>query len=448
MSTANKQNLNITNINGLTNANNLLTSVNLNNSIKIPKSSENTNSISDNSNAGILIKDVNSINSGNFYRLNVDSFTTSIPSLYFNSNIVIDSNNLLSELESILVNYPIETSNIIVEGGYINFYNGTITNTNQGSNGVGLRYSSNNTVQFRNYDTNWIDLVDITKHDQFTELVDVDVHTNPLINNQYITYNASSNLFVNSNLSIINDINPELGGNLRVGTHILQFGNNSSSNTSSNSSRLVYNSEGTFLNVIDNNLLVLTNNTTFTGICNYLEINNNNIEGDPFINAKSMSNLDPNVGLAINTTGTGNINLNAQQGNIYTNSDSLIVNGFITSSIYRSSSNVGYQPNTSWTIPLTSDTFLFDFVNSSQTGTYWANVGAGIYDGQKMNIVFNNTGSNVISVLANFGSNGVITGTGYANGLEFTNIGQSSSLVYLGEAINAWQILNTGSGVF
>ena len=449
MSPKNITNINISKITGLTDINDTSKTININNSIKIPNSSETTNIISNNANAGILIKDINSIGSGDFYLLNVNSNYTDVPSIYFNNNLLIDSNNLLSELENILVNYPLETSNIIVDGGYINFYNGSNTNINQGENGVGLRYSSNNTVQFRNYDTNWIDLVDITKHDQFSELVDVDVHTNPLINNQYITYNASSNLFVNSNLSIINDINPELGGNLRVGSHILQFGSNSGSNTSSNSSRLVYNSEGTFLNVIDNNLLVLTNNTTFTGICNYLEINNNNIEGDPFINAKSMTNLDPNVGLAINTTGTGNINLNAEQGNIYTNSDSLVVSGFVTNSIYRSSTKAGgYQPNTEWTIPLTSDTFLFDFTNSSNSGTYWANVGAGIYDGQKMNIVFNNTGSNTISVLTNFGSNGVITGTGYANGLEFTNIGQSSSLVYLGSGINAWQILNTGSGVF
>jgi hypothetical protein len=441
MTTANKQNLNITNINGLTNANDLLTSVNLNNSIKIPKSSQNTNTISDNSNAGILIKDVNSLNTGNFYRLNVDSSATTIPSLYFNSNVVIDSNNLLSELESILVNYPLETSNIIVEGGYINFYNGTITNTNQGPTGVGLRYSSNNTVQFKNYDTDWIDLVDITTHDQFSELVDVDVHTSPLINNQYITYNATSNLFVNSNLAIVNDINPVLGGNLKIGSNLLQFGNTSS--------RLVYNSSGTFENIIDNNLLVLKNNTIGTGISNYLEINNADSGSNPSIIAKSESNIDTDIGLDINTTGTGNINLNAQQGNIYTNSDSLVVSGFITNSIYRSSTKVGgYHPNTSWTIPLSSDTFLFDFVNSSQTGTYWANVGAGIYDGQKMNIVFNNTGSNTISVLTNFGSNGVITGTGYATGLQFTNIGQSSSLVYLGSGINAWQILNTGSGVF
>lgn len=444
MSTSNQKNIVKSFIYGFPNINDPLTSVNINNSIKIPISASSTNNVSANSNAGILIKDINSLGSGNFYNLNVDSSELDIPSLYFNSNLVIDSNNLLSEFENILVNYPLETSNIIVEGGYINFYNGSIPNTNQGPSGVGLRYSSNNTVQFKNYNTNWIDLFDVTTHDQFSELIDVDVHSNSLQNNQYITYNSSSNLFVNSNLAIVNDTNPSLGGNLKIGSNLLQFG----SVNGSNIGRLVYNNVGSVYPIIDNNLITLKNNTINSGISNYLEINNAHTGNNPSIIPKSTGNIDSDIGIDITTTGSGNLNLNSQQGNIYANTDSLVVSGFITSSIYRSSSKVDYIPNTSWTIPVTSDTILFDFVNASQSGTYWANVGTGIYDGQKMNIVYNNTGSNIISVLANFGSNGIITGSGYANGLVFTNIGQSSTLVYLDGNINAWQILNTGSGVF
>jgi len=437
---SNIKNTNITNIYGLTDDNDPTQSININNSIKILNTAETTLLTSNNANAGILIKDINSNGSGNFYMLNVNSLNTSVPSLYFNSNIVIDSSNLLSELENILDDYTLETSNIIVKNGYINFHNGSNTNINQGSNGVGLRYSSNNTVQFKNYDTDWIDLVDITRHDEFKELVDVDVYTNPLMNNQYITYNTTSNLFVNSNLAIINDINPRLGGNLKIGSNILQFGNQSN--------RLVYNTAGTIENIVDNNLIVLKNNTNTTGISNYLEINNATTGFDPSIIAKSTSNIDVDVGISISTTGSGDIKLNAEQGNIYTNSDSLIVSGFVTSSIYRTSNKPsGYYPETSWTIPLSSDTILFDFVNSSQSGTYWANIGSG-NDGQKLNLIYNNKGSNVISVLTNFGSNGIIVGTGYSNGLIFSTVGQSSTLIYLGEGINAWQVLNTGSGLF
>ena len=440
MSTINKKNFNISKINGLTDTSDILTSVNINNSIKIPKSAITTNNKSDNSNAGILMKDTNSNGSGNFYNIHINSFDTTIPSLYFNSNLVIDTNNLLSEFENILVNYSLETSNIIVEGGYINFYNGSNANINQGSNGVGLRYSSNNTVQFKNYDTDWIDLADITKHDQFKELIDVNVTTNSLINNQYITYDATSNLFVNSNLAIINDINPILGGNLKIGTKLLQFSNSAN--------RLVYNNTSGGTNIIDNNLIVLNNNTTYTGVSNYIEVNNAHTGNNPSIKVKSTSNLDPDVSLDIITVGAGNINLNSQQGNIYANSDSLIVSGFVTNSIFRTSSKVGgYNSNTSYILPLTSDTVLFDFANSSNSGTYWANVGAGI-EGQKLNLIYNNKSSNSISVLADFGINGIITNTGYSNGLLFENTGQSSSLVYLEGDINAWQILNTGSGTF
>ena len=436
MTTLNKKNLNISTINSISNATiNYLT---LNNSIRIPISTESSNSVLANANAAILIKDINSNGSGQFYPLNVNSISSGVPNLFFNGNVVIDSSNLLSELEIELVNnnHVLDTSNIIVHGGYINFFNGSIPNSNQGGDGVGLRYSNaNNTVQFKNYNTDWIDLVDITTHDQFSELIDVDVNTNPLINNQYITYNATSNLFVNSNLAIVNDTNPELGGDLYVGTNILQF--------SSNSSRLVYTANNT--SNINNNLLVLHNNTSGVD-SNYIEINNAESTFSPSIIAKSTNDLD--VDLTLSTTGAGNMQLNAEQGNIYTNSDSLVVSGFVKNTIYRTSSKVGgYIPATTWNIPLSSDTILFDFSNSSQSGTYWANVGTGI-DGQKLNIIYNNKSSNVISVLSNFGSNGVIIGTGYSTGLEFNTIGQSSSLVYLGDGIDAWQVLNTGSGVF
>ena len=444
MSTLNQTNLNILTINALT-SNDPLSNITINNSIIIPKSVASTNNSSDNANAAIYMKDINSINSGSFYPLNVNSLLTTVPSIYFNGDLIISTQNLLSELENILIYHPIELSNIIVDGGYINFTNGTIPNSNQGSTGVGLRYSSNNTVQFKNYDTGWIDLVDITTHDQFSELVDVDVHTNPLINNQYITYNATSNLYVNSNLSIINDINPTLGGDLNAGNNLIKF--NGAVN------RIVYNDTS----VLDNNLLVFNNNSTVTNLVNYIEITNadtNTSNTSPSITAKSQSSAD--AGLNIYTSGDGDMQLNSSNGNIqlnalfshiYANSDSLVISGYVQNSIYRTSSNSSYVPSTTWNVPFTSDTILFDFSNSTATGTYWANVGAGL-DGQKLNIIYNNKSSNIVSVLVDFGSNGVIVGTGFVSGLNFTTVGQSSSLIYLADGVDAWQVLNTGSGVY
>lgn len=443
MSTLNKSNFNILSLNVLPDTADSLNSITINNSIKIPKSSNNTNNTIDNSNAGILIKDINSNGSGDFYSLKVNSLPTDNPNLFFNGNVVIDSTNLLSELENELVNNNrvLDTSNIIVHGGYINFFNGTNPNSNQGGDGVGLRYdNANNTVQFKNFDTNWIDLVDITKHDQFSELVDVDVHTNPLLNNQYITYNSTSELYVNSNLAIINDTHPQLGGNLMIGSNILQY--------SSTSSRIVYNSAGTFEDIIDNNLLVLKNNSIQTDIVNYLEINNADFNDDIEINARSYNDTDSNVGIIMATTGTGDLQFNANQGNVYVNSDSLVISGFVKSSIYRTSSTIGgYNPDTITNLPLSNDIILFDFINSSASGTYWSNIGVGV-DGQKLNLIYNNNGSSIINVLANFGTNGIITESGFGTGLEFTATGQSSALVYLGNGIDAWQVLNHNSTAF
>jgi hypothetical protein len=430
----NASNFNIATINNNNQSLDTLSNITINNTVKITKSAYQTNSTSDNANAAFLLKDINSSGQGAFYPISVDSSIYLTPYLYFNGNVIIDSSNLLSELESVLAIYPLETSNIIVKGGYINFWNGTIPNSNVGATGVGLRYSSNNTVQFKNYNTDWIDLVDITTHDEFRELVDVDVSSNPLLDNQYIIYDATSNLFINSNLAIINDTSPTLGGNLAVGNNSLFFGANSTNLYYSNVSSGVINP-----------LIQLKNNTSYTSVSNYLQLANADNGDNPEINAVGVST---DIGIDMNTKGAGDIALNASNGNIYTNADSLVVSGFIQNSIYRTSTKVGgYLPSTTWNIPITNDNILFDFSNSATGGTYWANVSAGI-DGQKLNLIFNNKSSNVISVLADFGTNGLLVGTGFSNGLVFETTGQSTSLVYLGNGIDAWQVLNTGAGIF
>ena len=310
------KNYNLSKLTGLTDSNNILSNVSINNSIIIPKSAENTNTNSDNANAGFYIKDVNSNGSGDFYNIKVNSEPSSIPALYFNNNEVLDRTNVLSTLESILEDYTLDTSNLMVTNGYINFANGSTPNTNQGNTGVGIRYSSANTVQFKNYDTNWIDLVDIINHDEFKELVDVDVTTNPLLDNQYITYNSGTAKFVNSNLSISHDANPTLSGDLTIGDYLLQFGDTYN--------RLVYNSEG----IIDNNLIVLKNNSTLTNNYSYLEINNADISGiiNPSIIVKSTY-TDSNVGIELTTLNAGDINLNATTGNVNVNATHLVVSG-------------------------------------------------------------------------------------------------------------------------
>ena len=62
-----------------------------------------------------------------------------------------------------------------------------------------------------------------------------------------------------------------------------------------------------------------------------------------------------------------------------------------------------------------------------------------------MNIIFNNSGSKNINVLVDFENDNLITGTGLSRKLNFVSTGQSASLIYLGDSINKWQILNTGA---
>jgi hypothetical protein len=406
--------------------------LNLNNTLKIHNSSITTITSNGNQNANILLKDINSNGSGDFYPIHVDSLEYSgTPYLYFNDNVIIDSHNILSELETILAVETLELSNLIITGGYINFTNGG--NSNIGNDGVGLRYSSNsNTVQFKNESGSWINLSSIGGVNQFRDLLDVDVTTNPLLDNQYITYNASSNLFVNSNLAIINDTTPTVSNDLNMANNNIVFSASNLDIIFSNAS-------------IANPVISLVNNTSSNGIGNYLEISNSDTGLDPNITCKGS---DTNIGLDITTKGTGDIRLNASIGNIYTNSDSIVISGFQRNSIYRTSTKPdGYYPDTTWNIPINNDIILFDFNANAEAGTYYANISAGM-DGQKMNMIFNNKSSNSVTVLANFNNSNLLVGTGYCNGFVFNYTGQSTMLVYLADNIESWQTLNTGAAVF
>jgi hypothetical protein len=406
--------------------------LNLNDTLKIHNSSITTTTSSGNQNAKIWLKDINSIGSGDYYPIHVDSLEYSgTPYLYFNGNVIIDAHNLLSELETILAVETLDLSNLMVTGGYINFSNGG--NSNVGPYGVGLRYNANsNTVQFRNELGVWTDFSNVSGISYFRNLLDVDVTTNPLLDNQYITYDLASDKFVNSNLAIINDHSPTLSNDLNMANNNIIFSSSNFDFIFSNGS-------------IANPIVSLVNNTSSSSIGNYFEINNADIGFDPSITCVGS---DTNIGIDITVKGTGDIKLNASTGNVYTNSDSIVIGGFQRNSIYRTSTKPGgYVPDTTWNIPLNTDIILFDFGANAIAGTYYANVSAGL-DGQKMNMIFNNKSSNSVTVLANFNMSNLIVGTGYCNGFVFNSTGQSTMLVYLADGIDSWQTLNTGAGVF
>ena len=177
------------------------------------------------------------------------------------------------------------------------------------------------------------------------------------------------------------------------------------------------------------------------------------------------------TGININALNAGTIELNATQSNVYANANNLIVSndlivtnnliinsnitvktlkvtGYSISSIYRTSTKPGgFNPDEDWDMPINTETILFNFNDISSNGSYFSNIGAGI-DGQKLNLVFNNNSNTLIDVSVFFGTNKLLIGSGFANGLKFDTNGQSSSLMYLGEDIQCWQALNTGATLF
>ena len=118
---------------------------------------------------------------------------------------------------------------------------------------------------------------------------------------------------------------------------------------------------------------------------NYLTFSNSNSGADPTITPQGT---DDDIGLTIESKEDGNLVLTTPgAGNVYINTSVLEVSGIIKNSIFRTSTKPGGYSNSSpYTIPISSDTVLFDFNASNTVGSYWANVGAGI-EGQKLNLI-------------------------------------------------------------
>jgi len=349
--------------------------------------------------------------------------------LTFNDSIIITEYNAPTILSNVYINYPFDASNIIVTGNhtnnaYVNFTNGT--NKNQGPTGVGFRFSNTSgKLQFSNNGAAWFD---ITSANQ-TLLEDLeDVHVANKFNRQYLVWDAGTQYWINSNLALADDPNPTLSSNLNMNGYGLISDNLAVYNTSGN---------------------VVVDMTSVGPLAsNYLSIVNSNSGADPTI---TPAGTDLNIGITLNTKNEGNLVLNTNPGgNVFINTNVLEVSGIIKNSIYRTSTRpegFNTNPPTSWTIPISSDTVLFDFNSSNTGGPYWANVGAGI-EGQKLNLVMNCIDVSNITVWADFGNNGLGTGNGLATRMKFNKSGQGASLIYLGPPQNIWQILNTGAQTY
>ena len=399
--------------------------ITINNSSKITYTSPNGNQANIyHANAAIWLKDSVLSGAENANQIIWQKIQAADNDLTFNNSIIITENNAADVLSNVYLLEPSNVSNIIIHGNYtgnayINFINGPYYN--QGPTGVGFRYNSTEQkVQFTNNGATWFNLAAYMGY--LDELADVEI--NNLYDNQYLKWNQSSNLWINSNLAIIHDSTPTLGGNLAL----------------------------TNYNLISNGLTIFNTGgdrvvqlaDVGTSASNYLVLNNSNVGIDPSI---SVNGTDTDIGIELNTKGDGNLIFNTDNGNTYVNSQFIEISGFQKCSIYRTSSNTAYTPASNWSIPISSDFIMYDFYTGNTVGTYWANIGAGI-EGQKLNLsFFNSNASGGITVLSDFGTNGLSSGNGLANKIKMNQSGQGASLVYFGPPQNVWQIINTGAQI-
>lgn len=91
-------------------------------------------------------------------------------------------------------------------------------------------------------------------------------------------------------------------------------------------------------------------------------------------------------------------------------------------------------------ITISKSITLFDIGTAND---YYGSVtSASPTDGQLWNIMYDDTGFTSSSLRIDFGSSGLVAGSGYAQYLTFNDVGQSASLVYVG---SKWRIINTGA---
>lgn len=321
--------------------------------------------------------------------------------------------------------------------GYINFRNanhGQLIEGQTREDGIGLRLSSLGKMQIKNATgdfTEWINLTGL-ETTFITELKDVTINQNILQDNDILRYDAVFDDWVNSSNLTIREYLTLENSNITVNNGYIHL----------NNSNISIDDNYGILDSIGSNILVFNGNTTSIGDGNYFKMSNGASGEDITLEADGV---DTNINLDIKSKGDGDVTLTSDSGNVVVSSINLDVLGYVKNSIYRSSTKVadtGYNPEEDWITPLGYDTILYDFKGSDVAGTYFSNISVGI-DGQKLNLIFNNAGSNSIELIADFDSN-LITGSGNSGRLKFISTGQTANLVYLGGDIDKWQILNTG----
>jgi hypothetical protein len=272
----------------------------------------------------------------------------------------------------------------------------------------------------------------------FRNLIDVTVSN--VAPNKYLKY--INELAVNQTLDIVDDTTPQLGGNLALNGYNLLFPNATSG----------------LVDASGNLAVAISNSNTNTS---YLVLKAGEYDGLPIgeITVESqLGVLEPDVGIAINSKGNGDIQISAGNGVIDMRAGQLSINdtsvveitsGHVTLatkySIYSDLSTNSGSP-TPINASICSNFEVFELSNSNSR--FYATLSNGA-PGQIINLIYDCAGSNT-ELRVGFDTP-VGVGSGLATALKFSISGQSSQLAYIEMAANParsrWQVLNSGAYV-
>ncbi len=273
----------------------------------------------------------------------------------------------------------------------------------------------------------------------FRNLIDVSVSN--VAPNKYLKY--INELAVNQTLDIVDDTTPQLGGNLALNGYNLLFPNATNG----------------LVDASGNLAVAISNSNTNTS---YLVLKAGEYDGLAIgeITVESqLGVLEPDVGIAINSKGNGDITLKTgtsgvvdiTSGQLSINDTSVveITSGHLTlATNYRQDSDLSTNSGIPTYIDAAaaSNFEVFELANSNSR--FYATLSNGS-PGQVINLIYDCTGSNT-ELRVGF-ETPVGVGSGLAAALKFGISGQSSQLAYIEMAANPsrsrWQVLNSGANV-
>jgi len=437
-----------------------LSNIVINNTLKVDYTSsvlDQNNLSGTNSNSGIGLKDRND---GHFKKIYLnDNDLYIVPQDYIN-NVPQPAGEpsrfiRYDEFETILNddNNPLIFSNININNNFLIRFLETDLETDTSL--IALR-QNNGKIEFRNKnDINW-ELLSSggSGVSNFYNLQDVNITKSNTQTYEYIKFNSSKEL-INSNLTIIDDNNPYLGGILDTNGFNIKFTSNSG-----------------IIDGTGNLALQIETSNSNPNFLNIRKTRNSVNENILDLHADS-NNGNNNVNMRISTNGAGDLEIDlnndtqTNKGDFIIKADEVSFNDitsfsmttgtFIGSVDFVVLSDGGYSSDSGnpSNINLETETLVLQ-VNGNDT-RYYLYLLDGL-NGQKSNLVFETNGSNNKVEIEFLSNNSIIkkvgTGTGLANKFIFNNAGQSAILQYFNfsgypenSERNRWQVLNTGCSV-